>query len=77
MKGRLRSVEICPRDSVATLEAELFDGTGALRLVWLGRREIPGVHPGRRLRVSGTVSREGTTAVLYNPRYELLPDDEA
>lgn len=75
--GVLRSVTLRPRQTVPALEAELFDGTGALRLVWLGRREIPGVHPGRRLRVSGTVSREGTTAVLYNPRYELLPDDEA
>ena len=40
--GRLRSVELCPREAVATLEAELFDGSEGIILVWLGRRRIPG-----------------------------------
>ena len=40
--GRLRSVEVCPSAAAATLEAELFDGTEGVMLVWIGRRRIPG-----------------------------------
>lgn len=72
--GVLRSVTLRPRQTVPALEAELYDGTGALRLVWLGRREIPGVHPGRRLRVAGLVSLVSGTPTLFNPRYELMAD---
>lgn len=74
--GVLRSVTLRSRQTVPALEAELYDGTGALRLVWLGRREIPGVRPGRRVRVAGMVSHEGGTATVYNPRYELLADGD-
>lgn len=72
--GVLRSVTLRSRQTVPALEAELYDGTGTLRLVWLGRREIPGVHPGRRLRVAGMVSGAGGTPTLFNPRYELMAD---
>lgn len=71
IRGRLRSVEICPRDSVATLEAELFDGTDDVTLVWLGRRRIPGIEPGRTLRASGRIAVRDGRKVLYNPYYEL------
>jgi hypothetical protein len=47
--GRIRSVAYTPRESVPTLEAELFDGTGTVSLVWLGRRRIAGIEPGRTL----------------------------
>lgn len=71
VKGRLRSVEICPRDSVATLEAELFDGTEGVTLVWMGRRRIPGIEPGRTVRASGRVAVRDGRKVIYNPYYEL------
>src|ERR671917_1081146 len=69
--GRLRSVELCPREAVATLEAELFDGTEGITLVWLGRRRIPGIEPGRMVRASGRVAVRDGRKVLYNPYYEL------
>lgn len=71
VKGRLRSVEICPRGSVATLEAELFDGTDVLTLVWLGRRRITGIGPGREVRVEGRIGVQDGHRVMFNPRYEL------
>jgi RecJ-like exonuclease len=71
VKGRLRSVEICPRGSVATLEAELFDGTDGVTLVWMGRRRIPGIEPGRTVRASGRVAVRDGHKVIYNPYYEL------
>ncbi|MGH3437249.1 MAG: OB-fold nucleic acid binding domain-containing protein [Sciscionella sp.] len=69
--GRLRSVELCPRDAVATLEAELFDGTDDVTLVWLGRRRIPGIEPGRIIKARGRIADREGRKVLYNPFYEL------
>ncbi|MGH3872862.1 MAG: OB-fold nucleic acid binding domain-containing protein [Pseudonocardiaceae bacterium] len=69
--GRLRSVEHCPRAAVATLEAELFDGSEGITLVWLGRRRIPGIEPGRTVRASGRIAVRDGRKVLYNPYYEL------
>ncbi|HEY2762921.1 MAG TPA: OB-fold nucleic acid binding domain-containing protein [Pseudonocardiaceae bacterium] len=69
--GRLRSVELCPREAIATLEAELFDGTEGVTLVWLGRRRIPGIEPGRTIRASGRMAVRDGRKVLYNPFYEL------
>ncbi|WP_019815612.1 OB-fold nucleic acid binding domain-containing protein [Saccharomonospora saliphila] len=70
--GRLRSVDLCPGSSAATLEAELFDGTDDVTLVWLGRRRIPGIEPGRTIKVRGRMGERNGHKVLYNPYYELL-----
>jgi hypothetical protein len=69
--GRLRSVEFCPQDAEASLEAELFDGTEGVTLIWLGRRRIPGIEPGRTMRVRGRLAVREGRKVLYNPFYEI------
>jgi hypothetical protein len=69
--GRLRSVEICPKDAMASLEAELFDGTEGVTLIWVGRRKIPGIEAGRRIKVRGRMAVRNGRKVLYNPYYEL------
>jgi hypothetical protein len=69
--GRLRSVELSPRESAAMLEAELFDGTEGVTLVWLGRRRIPGIEPGRTIKAQGRLAERDGRKVLYNPYYEL------
>ncbi|MBW4722509.1 OB-fold nucleic acid binding domain-containing protein [Saccharothrix obliqua] len=69
--GRLRSVELCPRDAAATLEAELYDGTEGVTLVWLGRRRIAGIEPGRTIKARGRIAVRDGRKVLYNPYYEL------
>jgi hypothetical protein len=71
--GVLRSVVLRPREGVPTVEAELFDGSGALDLVWLGRRTIEGIEPGRRIRVEGMVCDADGRRTMFNPRYELRP----
>lgn len=71
--GSLRSVTLRPRAGVPALEAEISDGTGALSVIWLGRREIGGVEAGRWIRVAGLVACTEGRKVIYNPRYELLP----
>lgn len=69
--GRLRSVVLTPSGNVPTLEAELFDGTGAVQLVWLGQRRIPGIEPGKRVHARGRVGVHDGHLAIYNPWYEL------
>lgn len=69
--GVLRSVTLRPVDGVTALEAELYDGTDRVTLIWLGRRTIQGISPGRNLTAHGRIGRRGGERVLYNPRYEL------
>jgi hypothetical protein len=71
--GTLRAVTLRPRAGVPALVAELYDGTGSLSVVWLGRRQIGGIEPGRRIRVQGLVTEVSGNRVVYNPRYELIP----
>jgi len=73
VRGTLKTVTLRPRGGVPALEAELFDGSGSLVLVWLGRREIAAIGPGRAIEVEGRIGRQGTDRVVYNPRYQLLP----
>ncbi|MCE5290400.1 OB-fold nucleic acid binding domain-containing protein [Smaragdicoccus niigatensis] len=71
MLGRLRSVEMAPRCAGASLEAEFFDGTDTVTLVWMGQRRIPGIEPGKRVMVRGRVGERAGEKVIYNPYYEL------
>jgi hypothetical protein len=73
LRGTLKTVTLRPLGGVPALEAELFDGSGSITLVWLGRREIAAINPGRSLEVQGRIGRNGGDRVIYNPRYMLLP----
>jgi predicted thioesterase len=75
--GTLRSVTLRPRAGVPALEAELYDGSGSLYVVWLGRRHIAGIEPGRRLRIHGMVTEAEGQRAVFNPRYELVPKPHA
>ncbi|GAA4096307.1 OB-fold nucleic acid binding domain-containing protein [Nocardioides kongjuensis] len=72
LRGTLRTVTLRPRGGVPALEAELYDGTGVVTVIWLGRRRIAGIDPGRALEVTGRIGSQDGTRILYNPRYELL-----
>jgi hypothetical protein len=73
LRGTLRTVTLRPRGGVPALEAELFDGTGTITIVWLGRRHIVGIAPGRSLQVQGRIGVHDGVRTIYNPRYELIP----
>jgi hypothetical protein len=73
VNGVLRTVTLRPRGGVPALEAELDDGTGVITVVWLGRRRITGVDPGRSVTVAGCIGRQGGVPLMFNPRYELRP----
>jgi hypothetical protein len=73
VSGVLRSVTYRPEGNVPALVAELYDGSGSVDLVWLGRRDVAGIQPGRRLVASGMVCPGRRRNTIYNPRYELAP----
>ena len=73
IEGTLHTVTLRPRGGVPALEAELDDGSGVITVVWLGRRRITGVDPGRSVTVAGCIGRQGGVPIMFNPRYELRP----
>jgi amino acid transporter len=73
LAGTLRAVTLRPSGASLTMEADLWDGTGNITLVWLGRRNIPGIQPGRRIVVHGRVTSIKGERAIFNPIYELRP----
>jgi hypothetical protein len=71
--GTVRTVTLQPRAGTPSLEAELYDGSGTVVVVFLGRRRIPGIEAGRSMQVTGRIAVDGDKRVMYNPRYELKP----
>ena len=69
--GEVRSIRIVPRAGADALEATISDGRGVLTAVFLGRRKILGISPGRRVFFEGVVTSDGTAKVMYNPLYEF------
>ena len=71
--GPLRSVTLLPVAGLPAVEAELYDGTGSIALIWMGRRRIAGIEPGRVLTATGRLGVSQGHPVIYNPRYALRP----
>ena len=72
LAGEVRSVRIVPRAGAPALEATIDDGSGRVTAVFLGRRKILGISPGRRLLLEGVVTRDHESRVIYNPTYTLV-----
>ena len=75
--GEIRSVRIVPRAGAASLEATVQDGRGTVTAVFLGRRKIAGLSPGRRVVLEGVVTKHRNPdsahdRLMYNPVYQLL-----
>ena len=73
LRGTIKTVTLRPRGGVPALEAELDDGSGVIVIVWLGRRRLAGVGPGRSMYVEGRIGTDHGHRIVYNPRYELIP----
>ena len=72
LRGTITMLTIRPRAGMPWLEAELSDGSGSVTLIWMGRREIPGVEAGRELIVTGRASCVDGGKRIYNPHYVLV-----
>ena len=71
--GTVRSVSIAPTIKNPALEIELYDGSGVVTVVWMGRRSIPGIVAGRTMKVCGRLTCNTERPTIFNPRYELRP----
>jgi len=70
--GEVRSVRIVPRAGAESLEVTVNDGRASVVAVFLGRRRISGISPGRKLVLEGVVLPMGKRKLIYNPIYTLL-----
>ncbi len=71
--GVVRGVTLRPVGGVPALEADLYDGTGGLDVIWLGRRRIAGIDPGTQMIVEGRIGDQRGRLTMFNPTYTLLP----
>ena len=70
-------MRVQPRAGVATLECTVVADSGTMTVVFLGRRDIAGLHVGRIVRVEGVVGEHHGRLAMLNPRLELLADPNA
>jgi amino acid transporter len=73
LAGTLQAVTRRPHGTSLSMEAELWDGTGRVTLVWLGRRDLAGIEPGRKIIVHGRLTNLRGERAIFNPSYELQP----
>jgi hypothetical protein len=69
--GVVRRITIRPVQGFEALEAVIYDGTGEVAAVWLGRRSIPGLVLGARLVVEGVLGKERDELRIVNPIFEF------
>lgn len=55
------------------LEVVIADSSDTITLVFLGRHEVGGIQPGRRVVVAGTIGTHRGQRVILNPQIWLLP----
>jgi hypothetical protein len=72
VSGVVRSTRVQPKAAVATLECVIADNTGSMSIVFLGRRDVPGIRTGSCLVARGTAGSHFGRLAILNPEYELL-----
>jgi RecG-like helicase len=71
LAGVVRRITVRPLEGNESLEALLYDGTGEVTLVWMGRRSIPGLRLGTRLVVDGVIAEQRGELRMVNPTFEF------
>jgi RecG-like helicase len=69
--GVVRRITIRPVEGLEALEAVVWDGTGEVTAVWLGRRSIPGLALGSRIVIDGVLGSERGRPKIVNPTFEF------
>ena len=72
LRGFVTALKLEPRRGMPWLEATFSDASGTITLIWMGRRQIPGVVAGQEMIVEGRVSFVDGERRIYNPRYNLI-----
>ena len=71
VQGRIKSVQL-GATAGRSLEVLVHDGTGGLRLLFMGRTNIAGITAGATIRATGRVGEYRAHLAIANPAYELL-----
>jgi hypothetical protein len=71
LAGVVRRITVRPLEGHESLEALLYDGTGEVTVVWMGRRSIPGLNLGTRLDVVGVLAEQRGERRVVNPQFEF------
>lgn len=76
--GVVQSIKVVPGEDTSTLEVSVYDGTGEVIGVWVGRKRIKGIDLGAHIAFEGTLgeidaARGTPTLKILNPSYDLLP----
>jgi len=74
LAGKVFSVRVKPWSGTPALELTLLDETGAIVIVFFGRRSLAGVGAGSRLVVEGVVGEHRGKLAMLNPAYEIQVD---
>lgn len=84
--GYIESVTYVPADQTAAFSAIVTDSEGLragsrpakgrLRVIWLGRRRVPGIDAGTEVRLEGMLTHSQGLPTMFNPRYEILSRQE-
>jgi RecG-like helicase len=71
LAGVVRRITVRPLEGHESLEALLYDGTGEVTVVWMGRRSIAGMSLGTKLVVEGMLAEQQGERRLVNPMFEF------
>jgi len=71
LAGVVRRITVRPLEGSESLEAVLFDGTGEVTVIWMGRRSIQGLNLGTRLIVEGLLAEQRAGRRMVNPSFEF------
>jgi hypothetical protein len=72
VKGKVKAVRVQPLAGVAGIRATVVDDTDQLTIVFVGRRQVAGIEPGRKLLAEGVIVEQYGKRVMLNPVYRLL-----
>jgi RecG-like helicase len=73
LAGIVKRITVRPVEGFESLEALITDGTGEIGVVWMGRRQIPGLSLGTRVIVEGVVGEQRGGRKMVNPSFEFAP----
>lgn len=71
LAGVVRRITVRPLEGNESLEAVMYDGTGEVTLVWMGRRSIRGLNLGTKLVVEGLLAEGRSHRRMVNPSFEF------
>ncbi|WP_426999133.1 hypothetical protein [Pseudarthrobacter sp. N5] len=68
--------EVIPGTPASVRRRAVSGRRDRLRVIWLGRRRVPGIQAGTELRLEGMLTLDEGLPTIFNPRYEILSRQE-